>query len=177
MEKQDLWINKLHEISDEVNQTFGDVAREKLYLRPNSESWSIAENLDHLIRVNSSYFPIFQKLEAGTFRGAFIGKVSLFPKLLGNAIYKSVSDGGEKKVKTFPLWEPSINEKEGDILFEFQKHQQELKNWIRRMEPFVERKLIIHSPVNRLIVYSLEKAFDIIVSHEKRHVYQARRVL
>ncbi len=177
MEKQELWIKELHEINEEVIHTFGDVAHEKIYLRTNSQSWSIAENLDHLIKVNSSYFPIFQKLEAGTFHGAFIAKIGLFPKLLGNAIYKSVSDGDRKKVKTFPLWEPSANEKAGDIIAEFQKHQQELIHWFREMEPFVQKKVIIHSPVNRLIVYSLEKAFDIIVSHEKRHVDQAKEVL
>jgi hypothetical protein len=171
------WILELDKISFDVKESFGGLDKETLYQKPDKAIWSIAENLEHMIKVNSSYFPIFQKLKIGTFQGAFISKIGFFSKLFGDMIYKSVSDGGKKKIKTFGLWEPKTEDIQTDIVEKFLFHQEELKGWINAMEHFIEKGTIIHSPANSLIVYSLPQALDIIVAHEKRHLDQARRNL
>ena len=53
----------------------------------------------------------------------------------------------------------------------------ELKKRIENSRDLVEREIIISSPANKNIVYKLETAFDIIVTHEKRHYEQSRVVL
>ncbi|RZS97403.1 DinB family protein [Cecembia calidifontis] len=171
------WINELDHLSEEIKASFGSLEKETLFLKPDSKTWSIAENLEHLITVNSSYFPIFKQLIDNTFVGAFIGKFSFFTKLFGNMIYRSVSDGGKKKIRTFPLWEPKIKEGEEHIIEKFLSHQDDLKNWIKELGPYIEKEAIIHSPANKLIVYSLPQALDIMVAHEKRHLQQAKNVL
>jgi len=177
MKNQTRWINEFNQVSEAVEKTFGSLSTETLHLKANSNEWSISENLDHLIKVNSSYFPIFKKLRAGTFKGAFIGKFGVFTKMFGEMIYKSVSEGGKKKIKTFPLWEPNLLTSSGNILNDFKNHQAELIDWINQMEIFIEKNSIIHSPANKLIVYSLVQAFEIIIAHEKRHLEQAKQVL
>ncbi|RPA69228.1 DinB family protein [Cyclobacteriaceae bacterium YHN15] len=171
------WILELDEISKEVKESFKELDKETIYRKPDNKNWSIAENLEHIMKVNNSYFPIFRKLKEGTFHGAFISKIGFFSKLFGNLIYKSVSDGGKKKVKTFSLWEPKIQDENSEIVEKFLSHQEELKGWIKEMEMFINKGEIIHSPANSLIVYSLPRALDIIVAHEKRHLDQARRNL
>lgn len=171
------WINELDRLSKEVQETFGDLDKEALFIKPDSKSWSIAENLEHLIKLNSSYFPIFQKIKDNTYESAFIGKFGFFRRLFGNMIYKSVSDGGKKKIKTFPLWEPKIQENEVNIIEKFMAHQDDLKNWIKELGPYIEKEEVIHSPANKLIVYSLPQALDIIVAHERRHLEQAKNIL
>ena len=79
-------------------------------------------------------------------------------------------------MKTFPIWEPSISLVRGDILDQFEKHQQELKQLITSSEDLLEKGTVISSPANRMIVYKLETAFDIMVAHEKRHLEQAREI-
>jgi len=177
MSEQINWILALDEISQEVKESFKELDKETIFRKPDNKNWSIAENLEHIMKVNGSYFPIFQKLNAGTFHGAFISKIGFFSKLFGNMIYKSVSDGGKKRVKTFSLWEPQIQDENSEIVEKFLSHQAELKGWIKEMEKFINKGEIIHSPANSLIVYSLPQALDIIVAHEKRHLDQARRNL
>lgn len=177
MEKQSKWINELNAVTESVKRDFGQLSSETLFLKAKPNEWSILENFDHLTKVNSSYFPIFKKLITGNFKGAFIGKFGFFTRMFGNMIYTSVSDGGKKKVRTFPLWEPNLATGSENIIDEFHSHQAELIHWINQLESFVEKKAVIHSPTNKLIVYSLEQAFDIIVAHEKRHLEQAKRVL
>ncbi|MCL6259460.1 DinB family protein [Aquiflexum sp. TKW24L] len=171
------WIDSIDNITSEAIEVFITLSVEKIHLKPNPETWSIAENFEHLITINRTYFPIFEKLKHGSFQGAFISKFPYFSNLFGNMILKSVSDGGKKKAKTFPLWEPKLTTEDATVLERFQNHQEELKNWIKEMQPFLEKKTIIHSPANKLIVYSLEKAIDIIVAHEQRHIDQAKNLL
>lgn len=79
-------------------------------------------------------------------------------------------------MKTFRIWEPAVSVSE-NILQQFEKHQNELKQQIALSEKLVESGAVISSPVNRNIVYKLETAFDIIVAHEQRHFEQAKEVL
>lgn len=171
------YLESLDTITKDVIDSFTGISLEKLHLKSNPKTWSIAENIEHLITINKTYFPIFEKLQRGSHQGAFIGRFPFFTNLFGDMIFKSVADGGKKKQKTFPLWEPKINSGDTTILERFKQHQEELKSWIIQMEPFVEKNQIIHSPANKLIVYSLEKAIEIIIAHEKRHLDQAKRAL
>jgi hypothetical protein len=171
------WIDSIDKMTKEAIEGFITLSVEKMHFKPNAETWSIAENIEHLITINRTYFPIFEKLKHGSFQGAFISKFPYFSNLFGNLIYKSVSDGGKKKARTFPLWEPKVTKDDATVLERFQNHQEELKKWIIELEPFFEKKTIIHSPANKLIVYSLEKAIDIIVAHEQRHLDQAKNLL
>lgn len=177
MNEKTYWIKEIDFISQKARESFEGLDKITLFQKPDNQTWSIAENLEHLIKVNSSYFPIFKKLKEGTFRAAFISKIGFFTKLFGEMIYKSVSDGGKKKVRTFSLWEPKIQDQNFDILEKFLSHQEELKDWINELDTFINKREIIHSPANPLIVYALPQALDIIVAHEKRHLEQALKNL
>ena len=92
-------------------------------------------------------------------------------------VLEAVQSDRKKKTKTFPIWEPSSGQILKGILERFKKHQSELKKRIENSRDLVEREIIISSPANKNIVYKLETAFYIIVTHEKRHYEQSRVVL
>ena len=79
-------------------------------------------------------------------------------------------------MKTFPIWEPTKSEIPEGILERFKNHQLDLKDLIKNSMDLVDKGVIISSPANKNIVYKLEKAFDIIVTHEQRHYEQAKEV-
>ncbi len=83
----------------------------------------------------------------------------------------------QKKMKTFPIWEPSTSTDIVEILQRFNNHQNELIKKIDEVKEFIEQGCVISSPANRNIVYTLETALDIIVAHEQRHIEQAKEVL
>ena len=64
-----------------------------------------------------------------------------------------------------------------DVLEKFSKHQAKLKLEIELTEELIETGAVISSPANKNIVYKLQTAFDIIVTHEERHLEQAKEVL
>jgi len=62
-------------------------------------------------------------------------------------------------------------------LQKFEQHHQELKKVITESEELIKAKTVISSPANKNIVYYLDKAFDIMVAHEQRHLNQAKEAM
>ncbi|WP_235297982.1 DinB family protein [Portibacter marinus] len=142
--------------------------------KPDSKAWSIAQILDHIMTINESFFPILAKVKEGNYKVPWFGRIGFITNLMGNVVLKSVLPDTQKKITTFPIWEPSTSNLPGNILEKFAKHQEELKVMIEGAENLLEKDQVICSPANYKIVYKLEKAFEIIVAHEQRHLLQAK---
>jgi hypothetical protein len=170
-------ISRIDQVTVDFRLTFGSISPEALNQKPDPETWSIAQNMDHLIAINESYFPIFKDLKEGTFKPPFISKFGFLVSFFGNAILKSVRPENVKKNKTLSIWEPSTSQIDEDILNRFIEHQAILKEQIESLSEFSGKGMIISSPANRNFVYKLDTALDIIVTHEQRHFNQARSVL
>jgi len=171
------WTATLDDITKQCLTEFGNLTSEQLNWKPNSNTWSIAQNLDHLIVVNETYYPVLASIKAGTYKTPFIAKIGFMVSFLGKTVLKAVQPDREKKMKTFPIWEPATSNVIGDILKRFETHQNELIQKIEEAKGLVEKDVVISSPANRNIVYKLATAFDIIVSHEQRHIEQSKELL
>jgi len=45
----DKWTNQIDTITAEFTKEFGNLSAEQLNWKPNADTWSIAQNMDHLI--------------------------------------------------------------------------------------------------------------------------------
>ena len=167
-------IQQLDAITKEMQDSFGKKNHEELNWKSNPDRWSIAQNLDHLIRINETYFPIFEALKNGTYSPPFLGKFRFITSFFGNMIYKMSLPEHTKPIKTMSIWEPSKSEIH-DVIQAFVQHQERLKQKISGLEGCIASGSVIASPANSMIVYTLEQALHIIVVHEKRHILQARK--
>lgn len=175
--KTDIWLTQIDKITNDFRQTFGTLTGEQINWRPNEQTWSIAQNIDHLMKINESYYPIIDAVKNGTYKMPFVGKINFIVQFFGNALFSAVQPNGRKKSKTFPIWEPNHSIELTEILDKFEKHQEGLKEQIRNSEDLLAKGAVISSPANNNIVYKLEMAFDIIVAHEQRHFEQAKELL
>lgn len=171
------WISSLDEITDSFRSEFGNLSEADLNWKPKKNTWSIAQNIDHLIELNRSYFPIIQSMREGNFKMPLHGRINFVTTFLGKAVLQAVQPDRKRKMKTFAIWEPEKNRISGDILKRFEAHQEELKKVIRESQDLLDQGVVISSPANKNIVYKLSTAFDLIVAHEQRHFNQAKEVL
>lgn len=166
----------LDAITQAFRTEFGDLSTEALNWKPAPDTWSIGQNIDHLITINRTYFPTFEAVLAGTNDPPFTARLGFLVSWFGNMILKASSPERSNKIKTFPIWEPSQSDLPADILARFADHQEKLKGYIEKLAPKAAEGTIISSPANRYLVYRLDTAFEIIVTHEERHFAQAREV-
>lgn len=173
----DDWISQIDQTTKDFQSSFGSLSSDQLNWKPNPDTWSIAQNIDHLITVNESYYPMLAAVRAGTYQPPFHARIGFLVSFLGKTVLRAVKPDRAAGMKTFPIWEPSDSQFTGDILDRFAAHQAELKKEIAAAASLLEKGIIIASPANRNIVYKLEMAFEIIVTHERRHLVQARELL
>lgn len=170
------WTEEITRITAAFEQEFGQLTEQQLHWKPNPGIWSIGQNLDHLIRINTSYEPVIAAARSPHYRLPFLAKFPFLVRYMGKVILRSVQPDRRKKMRTFPLWQPSSDPVEPGILHRFSLQQQSLIRLIESCQDLLDAQAIISSPANRSIVYSLATAFDILVSHEWRHFNQAKEV-
>ncbi|MEM1124134.1 MAG: DinB family protein [Bacteroidota bacterium] len=171
------WTAQLDQTTQLFQKYFGQLTPTELNWKPDAKTWSIAQNIDHLMVLNSTYFPLLDDLKAGKNKLPFLARFNFAVNFFGKLILKSVQPEEKKKINTFPIWEPTKSEIAGDILDRFTTHQSQLKRAIMNTEDLAAKGVVITSPANKNIVYKLSTAFEVIVAHELRHLKKARSVL
>ncbi|HYC83871.1 MAG TPA: DinB family protein [Chryseosolibacter sp.] len=170
------WLAEIDHNTSLFKKEFGSLSAAQLNFKPSPDTWSIGQNIDHLIVINQSYYPVINDVIGNKYNAPFLGKIDFMVNWMGKIILDSVSPARKRKMKTFPIWQPSASEIPADIVERFEKHHAELKQMMAKCGPLLEKRTVISSPANRNIVYTVDKAFEILVTHERRHFEQAREV-
>ncbi len=159
-----------------VNE-FGSLTADELNWKPSPKIWSVAQNIDHLIVINQSYFNAFEALKKGKYKRPFLGNFKFLSKMMGKMILKTSGPNRDKKIKTFSIWEPNEAIFPADSIENFINHQEQLKQEISEVKTLAENGTIMSSPANKSITYPVSIALQIIVAHEKRHYLQAKELV
>lgn len=176
-QKINQWKQRIDAVSHAFRAIGDNLDGRALNRRPSPDSWSVAQILEHLITINQSYFPLLDQIVLGEYRLPLHGRLPFLRRYFGRFVLKGVQPDRRRRMKTFPIWEPGQSDLPTDMTDRFLKHQAKLKSRIEDALPLLEQNVILNSPASRMIVYSLEDAFEIIVTHEERHLEQAREVL
>ncbi|MBO6517629.1 MAG: DinB family protein [Bacteroidia bacterium] len=170
-------VLEIGQVTRDFESYFGELTSHQMNFKPSSDSWSIAQNIDHLMAVNRSYYDTIDGMLDGSFTPPFHGRIGFVVNFLGKSILRSVEPSRKRKIKTFPVWEPTLSDFGPAILDDFKREQDMLIEHLRKSEGLLKQGAVISSPANRNIVYTLETAFKIIITHEKRHLAQALEML
>lgn len=167
---------ELGKISEDVKASFGSLTAEQINWKPSAESWSVGQCFEHLVKTNSLFLPVLEKIERGEYKNSFLENYSPLSGFFGNLLIKSLRKDERKfKAPSQAIVPPS--EIDANVIEQFAAHQTEMIDRIKRMENAGWKKIKITSPFMKLMTYKLEDGFIIIVEHEKRHFRQAERVL
>lgn len=169
-------IAEARAITEEARASFEGLSAEQLNWKPGADRWSVGQCLDHLVTTNATYFPGFEAVLKGEHRSTVWERLPLLPAFWGTMLRRAVAPESPRKFKAPKIFQPASSSVDGEILRRFVDQQEQV---IRYMETTAGRDLEeikITSPISRLVTYSLLDAYRILVTHERRHLLQARRV-
>ncbi len=169
-------ISAANRITDETRASFGGLTAQQLNWKPSADQWSVAQCFDHLVTTNGAYFPIFEKVLSGETKNTFWESVPWFPALWGKMLIKAVDPESKRKLKAPRVFRPPSSSVDGTVIRRFLDEQNQVIRYMKATGDLNVEKIIISSPVTNLVSYSLMDAYRIIVTHEKRHLLQAKRV-
>jgi hypothetical protein len=170
-------IDEANAIAEDAQKSFGQLNATQLNWKPSASQWSVAQCLEHLIVINSAYFPTIQKIVRDGYRPSLQQRLPLLPRFFAWMVIKAVSPETKAKFKTARHVAPSSSTIAADIVARFKGHQQELIRHMKMTDELDLRKIIITSPVASVATYSTLDAYKIVVTHERRHLLQAKRVM
>jgi hypothetical protein len=165
-------------VTEQVARHFGNLDERQLNWKPAAKSWSIAQCLDHLITINSLYFPVFEKMRSADVSASIRERYSPFSGFFGRYLIRILSPEYGKKTKTSKKAYPSNSSIDAGIAERFAEHQEKLSDHILKISPEFDLKTtIITSPLMSFVTYSLDDCLTILAVHEERHLLQAKRVM
>ena len=170
-------LEQAENVKSKIQSNFSSLNYNQLNWKPNPNSWSIGQCIDHLIVTNTQYFSIFEKINNGQYNSSIWERLPLLPNLFGKMILNSVMPETKRKQKTFPVFEPAQSEIPMDVLQHFSTTHDKIINYIKESDQLNHQKIVIGSPVAAYITYRLHHVCKIIVNHEERHYNQAKRVM
>jgi len=145
--------------------------------KPNKQTWSIAECIDHLAITNKLYLAEFEK----QFSKEQIKTDCLVTKakhrLVSKFIIKSVNPDNIKKVKTFPVFMPSMSKYRKDVFDYFFEIQNNLINLVSSAKDLDLNKYVMSSPAAKIIKENYCDVLEIIRLHDRRHFNQAQKLI
>lgn len=165
-------------IANDASAAFGKLGRDQLNWKINGRTWSIAQCFDHLITVNTLYFPLFERMRQNGIELTWLERYSPLSGFFGRYLIRTLSPEYKKKSKTSRKGFPSASDLDGEIISRFSEHQKHLSEKINAISREIDlAKQIITSPLMGFVTYSLGDALTILTVHERRHLDQARRVM
>jgi len=126
---------------------------------------------------NRSYFGTLEGLAAGRHRARQRERLPVLPALFGRALISTLDPTRQMRVKTARVFEPTSSSVDTQILAAFAQQQARLIELMRACAGLDAERIIITSPAEPFVTYSLLDAFRIIVVHEQHHLIGAARLL
>ena len=162
--------------ADEARSIVSGLTNAQLNWKPSPEQWSIAQCLEHLTAASGGFNPYFvEALARGRQRFAAASPPAYQPTFMGRWLIKHVEPESPRKLRAPKIFKPSASNVQ-NALDNFLAQQKNFLSFVGETKGIDYNRTRLRSPVTPLVRYSLADAYVITVSHEQRHLQQARRV-
>jgi DinB superfamily len=146
--------------------------------RPDATSWSVAECLDHLANANRVYLHAMQPVAERTLMQGRRRRGPAQPGVIGRWFIRTLEPPVTSRFKRTapesirPRRAPSL----GDAIAQFLASHDDVRAFLRRYADIDLAGARFPNPFVRGVRFSLATGLHVIAAHERRHLWQARRV-
>ncbi len=165
----------LTQVAVDARTGFGSFSADQLNWKPDENTWSVGQCLEHIIKTNEEFYPEFDKLAGGGRKNSFFESYSPLTGFFGRFLIKAVSDDSKKaKAPSKRIVPPS--DIDADIISRFGTHIDEVNRKVDSCADVDRKKTVVTSPFLSVFTYTLDDAYTVLVEHTKRHLRQAKLV-
>lgn len=167
---------QIEALNKDARDLLAGLSEAQVNWRPTPAHWSVAECLDHLTVTNRELMkPIEAAIEDGRARG-LTGLGPFRYGIIGNMIVRSMEPPAKMKFKAPTIFKPRPDQSLEVVARDFFAAQNELLRLIMEANGINLARVKVASPVTKLIKLSLGQSFGLIITHNRRHLWQARQV-
>lgn len=169
-------LAELEAVRRDSHDLLDGLSEVQLNWRPDRGRWSIAQNLTHLTVLGRLYLPqvdsaIRQAREHGWRRP---GPYRYGP--FGNWLVRFMEPPVVRRIRAPRMFKPQPVQPLADVESAFLELQGELEARVRQAAGLDLRRAKVATVITSLVRISLGQAFQALLAHERRHLWQARQV-
>jgi hypothetical protein len=168
--------DQLLAITQDVPGLIGHLTDQQFNWRPAPNKWSIAECFDHLNRTAAVFVPTIESTIAEARRRGLEAPGPFTHSLLERMFARVNEPPPRFRARAPRKLAPGQSTPLAPTLDAFMNWQTKMGDCIVRAEGVDLRRARAKSPVLPLFTWSLGAMFAIMLSHERRHIWQARQV-
>ena len=173
----DVYRQQFERLAAEAEALVAPLTEEQFTWRPGPGSWSVAECIDHLNVTARMYLPELDESIAEATRRGLYGEGPFNHDLIGRFFVKTMEPPARIRVKAPTSFHPAVQRSRSEIMAAFRAYQVQFVDRLRQASGLDLRRAKVHSPVSAWIKMSLNSGFALMAAHERRHLWQAQRVI
>ena len=173
----DAYRRQFEQLSNDGDAIVGPLADAQFTWHPAPEAWSVAECLEHLNVTARLYLPMLDEGIADAIRRGLYAEGPYRYNVVGRLMVWAVEPPPRFKQKTPLAFRPEPNRTRHSIMAAFRAYQVQFIDRLRQANGLDLARTYVSSPVARWLRIPLGSAFALMTAHERRHLWQARRVV
>jgi hypothetical protein len=166
--------NQFEQLTAQADALTEPLTDEQFRWRPDQDSWSIAECLDHLNATARVYLPVLDEGISEAIRQGVYGEGPFKYNWLGRLSVR-FSDT-RLRLKTPDDMQPGAGRTRHEILSAFRAYQVQYVDRLRQANGVDLARASVRLPVGSWFRIPLGSGFAVMLAHSRRHLAQARRV-
>jgi hypothetical protein len=172
----DVFRKEAEQLVQDTKAKFGNLNASQLNWKPNADQWSVGQCFDHLLTTNQGYMEIFEKISRGEKETRLWERMPLLPGFFGSMMKKGVAPQSKRKFKAPQMLRPASSAVETEVIDKFTAQIQQLISLMQATSKLDNGKIVLTSPVSKIVTLNLQDAYSIMLLHARRHFLQAQRV-
>lgn len=167
---------EIEAVKTQTADLVGGLRDEQLAWRPAPDVWSIADCLAHLNVTNELYM---KQIRGGIERARAAGLTGAGPfrhGWLGDLLVWTMEPPVRLRLPAPKMFRPPLSLPARKVVERFVRMQDEMQMLLREADGIDLGRVKIASPESARLKLSLGQAFRLLAAHERRHLWQARKV-
>ncbi len=164
-------------LADEADALVAPLKDDQFAWQPSPTSWSIAQCIDHLNVTARLYLPQLDEGIANAIRQGLYGEGPFKYWWLARLLVRMLEPPPRMRVKTPAAFHPPPERTRREIMAAFRAYQVQYIDRLRQANGLDLARARVRSPVASWLQMPLGTGFAAMTAHERRHLWQARRVI
>lgn len=174
-EQADDIVGQLGAVSDLARTLELEFAPRELSEAPGAQRWSAADNLMHLMLASQAFIPRMSKTLGKLAQAGQRSDRPSRPDWVGRVYAWALEPPVHVRVKAPRPFVPPGGTPAAEVLPAFLAEQERMSALVKQSVGLDLAARKVPSPVSRHVRYNVCSAFHILVAHQRRHLWQARR--
>jgi hypothetical protein len=145
--------------------------------QPGPERWSVEQCIDHLNAIARVYLPVLDEGIADAIRRGLFGPGPYAYNWVGRLHVLLAQPNSWIRARTARPFYPAPSRPRQEVMAAFRAYQVQYIDRLRQANGLDLARARTASPIVRWLPIPLGSAFALLITHEQRHLAQARRVL